>query len=103
MAVNWVDYRPTRGSKPMLRARGLVETDRGKGTFITRVARPKAMPLTLCVAGHGQSPQAPTFTGAPGWRAAGRGLESAGHGVVMITCGKRANSQCRLPPVSRHP
>jgi hypothetical protein len=41
MAVNWVDYRPTRGSKPMLHTRGLVETGHGTGTFITRVARPK--------------------------------------------------------------
>ena len=42
--------------------------------------------------GHRQSLQAPACTGAPGWRAAGRGLEPVGHGVVMITCGKRANS-----------
>jgi hypothetical protein len=34
----------------------------------------------------------PACTGAPGWRAAGRGLEPVGHGFVMITCGKRANS-----------
>ena len=35
MAVNWVDYRADEGSKPMLRARGLVETSHGTGTFIT--------------------------------------------------------------------
>jgi hypothetical protein len=42
--------------------------------------------------GHWQSLQAPACTAAPTRWAAGRGLEPGGRGVVMITCGKRANS-----------
>jgi hypothetical protein len=42
--------------------------------------------------GHRLSLQASACTGAPGWRAAGRGLLPVGPEIAMIMCGKRANS-----------